>query len=49
MRTISRLAVPALLAFPTFAVAQDAAPEWDFYGQLNLGIISVDNGFDRQR
>ena len=44
MRTISRLAVPALLAFPTFAAAQDAAPEWDFYGQLNLGIISVDNG-----
>lgn len=48
MRPINRLAVPALLALPTFSAAQDTAPEWDFYGQLNLGIINVDNGVDTE-
>ncbi|KIN71169.1 porin [Sulfitobacter guttiformis] len=44
MHPITRFAVPALLAFPSLATAQDTTPEWDFYGQLNLGVISVDNG-----
>lgn len=32
---------------PALAQAQSAGPEWDFYGQLNLGVISVDDGVDR--
>ncbi|MBB3995218.1 hypothetical protein GGR95_002870 [Sulfitobacter undariae] len=47
MKNITRFALPALLAAPTFAAAQDIDPVWDFYGQLNLGVISVDNGEDR--
>lgn len=39
--------LPALLLSPTLASAQDAdGPAWDFYGQLNLGVISVDDGVD---
>ncbi|MEP1765641.1 MAG: porin [Sulfitobacter sp.] len=48
MHPITRLAVPALLSIPTFAAAQDADPVWDFYGQLNLGVLSVDNGADSE-
>ncbi len=41
------LCAVSLLA-PTLALAQSAdGPEWDFYGHLDLGIISVDDGFDR--
>lgn len=44
---LSTLALPALMLAPTFALGQDATgPEWDFYGQLNLGVISVDDGFN---
>ncbi|WP_299673864.1 porin [uncultured Roseobacter sp.] len=32
------------LALPLAATAQQAGPEVDFYGHLNLGIINVDNG-----
>ncbi|GFE50850.1 hypothetical protein So717_26030 [Roseobacter cerasinus] len=32
------------LALPVAATAQQAGPEVDFYGHLNLGIINVDNG-----
>jgi hypothetical protein len=46
MHPVTRLAIPALLTLPTFAAAQQADPVWDFYGQLNLGVISVDNGAD---
>ena len=36
------------LAFvPALAQAQSAGPVWDFYGQLNLGLVSVDDGVDR--
>ena len=31
-----------------FAQAQQAGPEWDFYGQLNLGVVSVDDGVNRE-
>jgi hypothetical protein len=34
----------AALAIPAAASAQSAGPEIDFYGHLNLGIFSVDNG-----
>lgn len=35
------------LAFvPVLAHAQSTGPEWNFYGQLNLGVISVDDGVD---
>lgn len=39
------LALP-VLALSTLAHAEDASPAWEFYGHLNLGIISVDDGFD---
>lgn len=42
------LALPLFAALPATAFAQDAGPEWDFYGHLNLGVISVDDGFDRE-
>ncbi len=44
MHPIARLALPALIAVPTLSAAQEADPVWDFYGQLNLGVINVDNG-----
>lgn len=31
---------------PALAHAQSAGPVWDFYGQLNLGVVSVDDGVD---
>lgn len=44
-----KFALPALLLSPGAVLAQDAnGPEWDFYGQLNLGVISVDDGFDTE-
>lgn len=47
MHPIARLALPALIiAVPTFSAAQDTDPVWDFYGQINLGVINVDNGQD---
>ncbi len=43
-----KFALPALILAPAFASARDTnGPVWDFYGQLNLGVISVDDGFDR--
>lgn len=43
----TKIALPALMLAPGIAAAQSAnGPEWDFYGQLNLGVISVDDGFD---
>jgi hypothetical protein len=48
MHPVARLALPALLVIPTLSAAQSADPVWDFYGQLNLGVISVDNGADSE-
>ncbi|MGB5864822.1 MAG: porin [Sulfitobacter sp.] len=45
---ICRLALPALIILPGLAAAQDTGPEWDFYGQLNLGVLSADDGFDTE-
>ena len=42
------LALPALAILPHAATAQNLGPEWDFYGHLNLGIISVDDGVDTE-
>lgn len=44
IQRVARLALPAFALLPGLAAAQDGGPEWDFYGQLNLGVISVDNG-----
>ena len=41
------LALPAL-ALPALVQAQDAGSPWEFYGHLNLGVISVDDGFDTE-
>lgn len=35
----------AALSYPLTVQAQDAGVTVDFYGQLNLGVISVDDGF----
>lgn len=43
---LAKVSLPALLLSSTVAFAQDAGPQWDFYGHLNLGVISVDDGFD---
>ncbi len=48
MHPAIRFALPALLVVPTLSAAQDADPVWDFYGQLNLGVINVDNGADNE-
>ncbi|UWR21972.1 porin [Sulfitobacter sp. S190] len=40
-------ALPFAVLVPATAHAQDASP-WDFYGQLNLGIINVDDGSDTE-
>lgn len=40
------LATLGLAFVPALASAQSAGPEWDFYGQLNLGVISIDDGVD---
>lgn len=45
---LARIAFPALALLPVAGVAQEPEPQWDFYGHLNLGIISVDDGFDTQ-
>jgi hypothetical protein len=51
---MKRLTCLALIAFPGLALvsgagtAQELGPTWDFYGHLNLGIITVDDGFDTQ-
>lgn len=41
--TLALTTCAAVFAAPTLTRAQDA-PALDFYGQLNLGVISVDNG-----
>lgn len=43
--TFTKLVLPALMLAPGLASAQGATgPEWEFYGQLNLGVVSVDDG-----
>ncbi len=42
----STIAALGLACVPALAQAQSAGPVWDFYGQLNLGVISVDDGVD---
>jgi len=42
----STIAALGLAFVPALAQAQSAGPVWDFYGQLNLGVISVDDGVD---
>lgn len=45
--SITKLILPTLFLAPALASAQDAGgPELEFYGHLNLGVISVDDGFD---
>ncbi|MFK7837698.1 MAG: porin [Sulfitobacter sp.] len=46
LKHFTAVTLPALLLTTSLASAQDAGPEWDFYGHLNLGVISVDDGFD---
>lgn len=42
---LAKLAAPALILAPGIAAAQDAnGPEFEFYGQLNIGVLSVDDG-----
>ncbi|KEJ89682.1 porin [Sulfitobacter donghicola] len=48
MHPVARLALPALLVVPSLSAAQEVDPVWDFYGQLNLGVLSVDNGADSE-
>lgn len=40
------VAAMGLGLLPALAQAQSAGPEWDFYGHLNLGILSVDDGVE---
>lgn len=40
------VAALGLAVVPAMAQAQSAGPVWDFYGQLNLGVVSVDDGVD---
>ncbi len=42
----STIAALGLALVPALAQAQSADPVWDFYGQLNLGVINVDDGVD---
>ncbi|SFT02286.1 porin [Sulfitobacter marinus] len=51
MKIKQQLAPVAAAAFglsfvPALAQAQSAGPVWDFYGQLNMGVVSVDDGVD---
>ncbi|AXI48050.1 porin [Sulfitobacter sp. SK012] len=45
---VAQIALPALIATPGVLFAQNVESSWDFYGHLNLGIISVDDGFDTE-
>lgn len=48
LRLSTAFALPLIALLPSLVTAQEAGPEWDFYGQLNLGVISVDDGFDTE-
>ncbi|MEP3441636.1 porin [Sulfitobacter sp.] len=45
LRPLTKMALPALMLMPGLAAAQDAnGPEVEFYGQFNIGVLSVDDG-----
>ncbi|MGJ8544304.1 MAG: porin [Sulfitobacter sp.] len=45
LKSMAKPLLPALLLAPGALMAQGTDPVWDFYGQLDLGVISTDDGF----
>ncbi len=45
---IAKLIAPLLMLSAGAASAQQSDPVWTFYGHLNIGVLSVDDGFDRE-